>query len=192
MWLAGLHARPWPAASTLSGGRGGEIDRRLARVTTSPWSASSSLSLPLSLSVLLLLSLCCGFPVPVEREREIERQRRRAPREGGGNSRRKWLQANPTSTHTYAHTHTFLYSRKPCGRGGTAALHSVRMFRSAALLYKPNTAEDELPKDGTHAAEISGTESPNTDRLHECVWWMFHLKRLKKKSTCWQKKIFRI
>ena len=106
MWLAGLHARPWPAASTLSGGKGGEIDRRLARVTTSPWSASYSLSLFLSLSLSWCCSLRCGFPVPVEREQARERDREEE-HWGKGAGIGKGSGCKPTQPqHTHMHTHT--------------------------------------------------------------------------------------
>lgn len=117
MWLAGLHARPWPAASTLSGGRGGRLtDGSLA------WQPAldqpASLSLSLSLSLCWCCSLCCGFPVPAERERERETERR----EGGERERQRdreeerWGKGagigkgsgcKPTQPqHTHMHTHT--------------------------------------------------------------------------------------
>lgn len=68
-------------------------------------------------------------------------------------------------THTVFSTHASLVG----GEGETAALHSARMFRSGALLLQvKHTAEDQLPKDGTHAAEIGVTESLNT----KITWWV--------------------
>lgn len=136
MWLAGLHARPWPAASTLSGGGGEEIDRRLARVTTGPWSASFSLSLS-------TVDFLCVW-------REGERERETG---GGGHCRGKGVGivkgsgCKPTKPqHTYAHTRThtpFSLLTQPLREGGgggggattAAVLHSIHMHSGPACSF---------------------------------------------------------